>query len=192
MTTRSGLSYKAREMETKTSLQEMMKLLIEDRRKRESEIAAERVRREEEIAAERAKHEEERKAREREVQLQMDEMRSQMEELMKVVEAKESKPAKELSMKLVPLTERDDIEAYLVTFERIMEAHKVEKDCWSQFLAPQLTGRAQLAFTAPPTADSGSYEAIRTAILARYDINEEAYRHRFRNAARRDERPIGN
>ena len=37
------------------SLQEMMKLLIEDCRKREEEIAAEHVRREEEIAAKRAK-----------------------------------------------------------------------------------------------------------------------------------------
>ena len=47
----------------------------------------------------------------------MDEMRSQMEKVMKVVEirtAAEAMPVKELSMKLVPLTEKDDIEAYLV------------------------------------------------------------------------------
>ena len=91
-----------------------------------------------------------------------------------------------LNKPLVPLTERDDIEAYLVTFERIMEAHKVEKDHWSQYLAPQLTRRAQLAFATLLTTDSGSYEAIKTAILACYDINEEAYRRRFRTAARRD------
>ena len=37
------------------------------------------------------------------------------------------KGATELSMKLVTLTERDDIESYLKTFKRIMTAHKVDK-----------------------------------------------------------------
>ena len=53
-------------------------------------------------------------------------------------------------VKLVPLSEKDDIEAYLVTFERVMEAHKVEKDRWAHYLAPQLTGKAQLVFAAVP------------------------------------------
>ena len=48
-------------------------------------------------------------------------------------------------------------------------------------MAPQLTGRAQLAFAALPTAELGKYESIKAAI---YDINEEAYRRRFRSAAR--------
>ena len=58
-----------------------------------------------------------------------------MDKLMKVVETTaktESNPAvKELSVKLVPLSEKDDIKAYLVTFKRIMEAYKI-KDNWSQ------------------------------------------------------------
>ena len=56
---------------------------------------------------------------------------------MKVVQTivkTEAKPAiKELSVKLVPLSEKDEIEVYLVTFERIMEAHKIKKDKWSQY-----------------------------------------------------------
>ena len=92
-----------------------MAQLIEDRRKREEEIAAERARREAEIMAER-------EAREREVKLQMEAMQAHMERLMKVVEdSKATSAAKtvgELSgVKLVPLSEKDDIEAYLVTFE---------------------------------------------------------------------------
>ena len=112
-----------------------------------------------------------------------------MDKSMKVVETTaktEAKPAvKELSVKLVPSSEKDDIEAYLVMFERIMEAHKI-KDNWSQYLAPQLTGKAQLAFAALPTEDSGKYAAIKAAILARYDITEETYRRRFRMATRKD------
>ncbi len=51
-------------------------------------------------------------------------------------------------VKLVPLTVQDDIEAYLVTFERIMEAYKIPKEQWTYYLAPQLTGKAQQAFAA--------------------------------------------
>ena len=59
-----------------------------------------------------------------------------------------TKTGVELSVKLVALKEEDGIELYLVTFERIMVAHKVEKERWSHYLAPQPAGRAQLAFAA--------------------------------------------
>ena len=108
-------------------LQEALKALIEDRKKREEEIAAERATREREIEAERAKREEERTAREKEMKERIDAMQAHMETLMKIVEAKakeEGPKTTELgSVKLVPLSEKDDIEAYLVTFERIMKAH---------------------------------------------------------------------
>eukprot|EP00731_Ephydatia_muelleri_P002368 Em0001g2368a len=96
-----------------------------------------------------------------------------------------AKPSAGLSVKLVPLGENDDIEAYLVTFEKIMAAHKVEKSRWSQYLAPQLSGRAQLAFAALTASSAGDYDAIKTAMLARYDINEESYRRRFRSMTRK-------
>ena len=63
-------------------------------------------------------------------------------------------PKRELSVKLVPLSDKDDIEAYLVTFERVMTAQKIDIGCWSQYLAPQLTGKAQLAFAALASAES--------------------------------------
>ena len=100
---------------------------------------------------------------------------------MKLVEESRTTHASKPSQDLmgVKLVLKDDIEAYLVTFERIMGAHKVDKSSWPHYLAPQLTGRAQLAFTALPTIDSDNYEAIKAAVLTRYNINEEAYRRRF-------------
>ena len=185
MTTRSGKPYKKATME---EMQGMLKLLAEDRRRREDEIATEKARREDEFAKERARLEEERQIRERENRRQMETMQTHMAALMKLVEdsqkAKVVSPKRELSVKLVPLSDKDDIEAYLVTFERVMTAQKVEASCWSQYLAPQLTGKAQLAFAALPGEDSGNYEAIKTAILQRYDITEEAYRRRFRGITR--------
>ena len=91
----------------------------------------------------------------------------------------------ELGIKLVALRDSNDIEAYLVTFERIMAAHKIERGRWPHYLAPQLSGKAQLAFVALPITDSANYDAIKAAILMRYDLNEEAYRNCFRTAARK-------
>ena len=55
-------------------------------------------------------------------------------------------------------------------------------------LAPQLTGKAQLAFAALSSTEAKDYDAIKAAILARYDVNEETYRRRFRSAVKqRDE-----
>ena len=42
--------------------------------------------------------------------------------------------------KLSRLTEADDIEAYLTTFERVMGAYSMAKEWWLFQLAPQLTG----------------------------------------------------
>ena len=113
-----------------------------------------------------------------------------MDRLIKIVEeqkgASAPKVATELCVKLVALTERDDIESYLVTFERIMAAHKVDQGRWPHYLAPQLTGKAQSAFAALPVSDSADYDAIKAAILVRYDINEDAYKNRFRASKRKD------
>ena len=134
------------------------------------------------------KREEERIEREKEMKERMDAMQTHMERLMIIVETKtidEGRKTTDLrGVKLVPVSEKDDIEAYHVTFERIMEAHKIDGARWPHYLAPQLTGRSQLAFAALPSEDSGCYEKIKMAILQRYDINEGAYRRRFRNAVR--------
>ena len=60
-----------------------------------------------------------------------------------------------------------------------MEAHEVNTERWSFKLAPQLTGKAQQAYAALPPDDAKSYEAVKIAILRRYNINEEIYRQRF-------------
>lgn len=95
-----------------------------------------------------------------------------------------AKAPAELGIKLLALMDSDDIEADVMTFERIMAAHRIERGRWPHYLAPQLSGRAQLAFLALPVVDSADYDAIRAAILTRYDLNEEAYRNRFRTVDR--------
>ena len=82
--------------------------------------------------------------------------------------------------RLTKLGERDDIEAYLRTFERMMAVFEVERGQWSYMLAPQLTGKAQKAFAALEDGAAGDYDSLKAAILKRYGINEEAYRQRLR------------
>ena len=143
------------------------------------------------LVEERAQQETDMTRREREVQVQMTIMQQHMESLLQVVNestATAKLPHRALDVKLVPLSAKDDIEAYLVTFERIMSAHEIRKNQWPYHLAPQLTGKAQLAFAAMSSTEAKDYDAIKAAILARYDVNEETYRRQFRSAVKqRDE-----
>ena len=209
MTTRSGKEYKSQPV-SEEGMEAVIKALMEDRQKREQELMtqqaaeetrrpAQESRRNEERAAEESRRNEERIARERREEAWRAERKEMQEHMQTMVEmmrtlgemSSKAKPSAGLSVKLVPLAENDDIEAYLVTFERIMAAHKVEKSRWSQYFAPQLSGRAQLAFAALPATSAGDYDAIKTAVLARYDINEESYRRRFRSMTRKQVKPIG-
>ena len=185
MTTRSGKEYKSQPV-SEEGMEAILKALMEDRQKREQELMTQQ-------AAEELRRNEERVARERREEAWREERKEMQEHMQTMVEmmrtsgemSSKAKPSAGLSVKLVPLGENDDIEAYLVTFERIMAAHKVEKNRWSQYLAPQLSGRAQLAFAALTASSAGDYDAIKTAVLARYDINEESYRRRFRSMTRK-------
>ena len=166
-------------------MESVLKALIEDRQKREQELMTQQ-------AAEESRRNEERVARERREEEWREERKEMQERMQTIVEMMRTsgemskvKTSAGLSVKLVPLAENDDVEAYLVTFERIMTAHKVEKNRWSQYLAPQLSGRAQLAFAALPATSAGDYNSIKTAVLARYGINEESYRQRFRSMTRK-------
>ena len=90
-------------------------MLLEDRRKREEEIAAERER------------------QERETERRLQEMQKHIDSLLKVVEKTTSGSGSgaggphENDAKVSKLTEADDIEEYLTTFERPMRSFTVTK-----------------------------------------------------------------
>ena len=48
-------------------------------------------------------------------------------------------------LKRSKLTESEDIEAFVTTFERMMQVYGLKEDRWAFKLVPQLTGRAQQA-----------------------------------------------
>ena len=61
----------------------------------------------------------------------------------------------------------------------MMEAFKVKKDLWTFKLAPQLTGKAQQAFTAMDKRKTNNYQAVKNK---RYDSSKETYHQRFWSA----------
>ena len=78
----------------------------------------------------------------------------------------------ETEAKVTKLTEKDDIEAYLTTFEQLMEVYEVPQTRWSFNLAPQLIGRAQQAYPELTLDDAKNYTKLKTTILKRYGVNE--------------------
>ena len=106
---------------------DLMKVLIEGRKSRD------------------ARFEEERKRQLQAAELEKAQMREQMEMLRKLVEDSRrteetrtpaGRAGKEGEAKLVKLSEQDDIEAYLTTFERVMRAYEIKEERWAVKLAP--------------------------------------------------------
>ena len=112
-------------------------------------------------------------------------MSKQMELLERMLDDVARRDAKKKTDKdavdLTRLTDKDDVESYLTTFERMMTAYEIDASRWVFKLAPQLTGKAQEAYAALTPDEAQSYPAVKAAILRRYNINEETYRKRFRS-----------
>ena len=187
MTTRSGRRYHEEKGNlgiTEIGIADLVKTMIEDHKVRE------------------AQWEEEQRRLRKAADLERAQMREQMEMLRQFVgetrRADEtrtvshtgSRTSHEGEVKLVKLSDQDDIEAHLTTFERVMRAYEVKEERWAVKLAPQLTGKAQQAYAAMSTEQAGDYEALKKAILRRYDTSEETYRQRFRAATKKEDEVV--
>ncbi|CAJ1064638.1 uncharacterized protein LOC120723181 [Xyrichtys novacula] len=82
--------------------------------------------------------------------------------------------------KLLPLSPEDDVEHFLATFERMAHVCHWPQDEWAVRLIPLLTGKARSAYVLMDIDSSDDYERVKEAILAKYEINAETYRRRFR------------
>ena len=85
------------------------------------------------------------------------------------------------------LGDKDDIEHFLATFERIATQQGWPKEVWAMQLAGLLTGKALAAYAAGGSEESTDYEKVKTAILHRYEVNDETRRQRFRQGMKRPE-----
>ena len=149
----------------------LTKGLVAEAHRQEERWEQKRVRYEEERAEERRRYEQERA-----------EERGRYKELLRGLTERRPRCVEvgPESLKLTKLSETDDIEAFLTTFKTAVEAHGMERDKHAAILAPQLTGKARLAFAAINDEDARDYDRVKAATFQCYDINEETYRRRFR------------
>ena len=141
---------------------------------REEQLAEERRLRAKQLAEEWHLREEAEARRNQETQQQITMLRGLVEGMHRQSEAAIAKADREV--KMTRLTESDDIEAYLTTFERLMRSYDVPPARWTHKLVPQLIGKAQQAYVAMSPREAGDYDKLKQAILRCYDINEESYR----------------
>ena len=173
-----------------TSMTQVLQALLEERRLREKELEQERHRREEEaakrseeleqerwryaeeaarreseISEDRRRHEEEKERREDGMRRQIEMLKELVEGVQKQGEKSAMRMERDRDVKVTKLTEADDIEAYLTTFERLMKAYEIHQDRWTYKLAPQLVGKAQQAYAAKTPEDASDYAKLKQAIL---------------------------
>ena len=80
------------------------------------------------------------------------------------------------------IDEKDELDSYLLRFERYAENASWEKDTWAIKLSALLTGRAMDVYTRMSDADATDYDKLKKALLTRYNYTEDGYRKRFREA----------
>ena len=79
-----------------------------------------------------------------------------------------------------PLGENEDIDFFLLNFERIAELHRWNEDMMTVRLPPLLTGKAQRAYLRMTPDEVRSYDIIKQNILEEYKKTPECYRKQFR------------
>ena len=80
------------------------------------------------------------------------------------------------------IDEMDELDSYLLRFERYAENASWEKDTMAIKLSALLTARAMDVYTRMSDADASDYDKLKKALLTRYNYTEDGYRKRFREA----------
>ncbi|XP_073763463.1 uncharacterized protein [Danio rerio] len=91
---------------------------------------------------------------------------------------------------ITKLSDLDDIDAYLHTFEVIAERECWPKENWARMLAPFLTGEAQRAYFALETPQNEDYKALKKEILARMGLSTISAAQQFSQWSYDEKQPV--
>ncbi|XP_073789446.1 protein NYNRIN-like [Danio rerio] len=91
---------------------------------------------------------------------------------------------------ITKLSDLDDIDAYLHTFEVIAERERWPKESWARMLAPFLTREAQRAYFALETPKNDDYKALKKEILARMGLSNISAAQQFSQWSYDDKQPV--
>ena len=76
----------------------------------------------------------------------------------------------------------DNLDKYLLRFERYASVAKWNRSSWATQLSPLLTGRAVEIYNRLSPEEAMNYECLKVALLERYNFTERGYREKFREA----------
>lgn len=159
-----------------------------DERERErDEKEREREREKEEREREKEEREREEKQKDRDHELEMARLAVRRDENRNQNSNEEQtgnrhQVRSKIKIKMPFFDEKEDMDAYLRRFERVMEAQDISREEWSTHLAVLLKGKALEVYVRLSPSDASSYEIIKTALLKRYDMTEDGFRRKFRTA----------
>jgi len=87
------------------------------------------------------------------------------------------------ALKLPPFNEdKDDLDAYLIRFERACVAFEVRPEHWSTQLARLLQGKSLEVYQRLPDSDVERYDVLKAQLLKRFLLTEGGYRKKFKNS----------
>ena len=171
------------------------KFLMEEWRKmreaeqKKAEREAEEKKAEREAEEKKAEREAEEKKAEREAEREIERLRIELETKRLEATSREREQRTVASgmrisgrsPELPPFADgHDDLDNYLLRFERYAGVAGWEKQIWATQLSALLSGRALEVYSRLSQEDAMEYDVLKVALLTRYNFTEEGYRQRFR------------
>ena len=77
---------------------------------------------------------------------------------------------------------KDNLDEYLLRFERYASVAKWNSSTWATQLSPLLTGKAVEVYNRLSRKEAMDYERLKVTLLERYDFTERGYREKIREA----------
>ena len=163
-----------------------------ERQEREDKLERERIEREEKKKAnferDEIAHERECKIRQQELanknKLELLEKEIELEKIKKHEEKLKSDPSIKPKIKVPKLPpfdqEKDDMDAYLKRFGRYEESLKWSQEEWAVNLSALLRCKALEVYSRLSREAAGNYEALKEALLRRFQLTQEGFRQKFR------------
>src|SRR5271156_523936 len=78
----------------------------------------------------------------------------------------------------------DDLDTFLVNFERLALTYKWPRDCWVAYLIPNLNAKAQAIHARLAVEDCADYDVFKQALVESFDLGPDEYKRKFRTESR--------
>ena len=75
---------------------------------------------------------------------------------------------------------KDEMDSYLLRFERYATAQKWEPDTWAAGLSALLQGKALDVYALMPKEDALNYDKLKVALLKRYELTEKKFKRKYK------------